>query len=148
MNDYTGSNTGAKSASPPIPSIEVRVYPQAQRNENDKLLGFASVTIGGVFAVNSLRLMDSAKGPFVAMPSRKDKDGNYHDICLPITLGMHKALNKAVIEGYKEAVAELNSRGAEVAQKASMRDQLKSAQQEATARPALAAARTAKKGAR
>lgn len=147
MNQHTDTKTGKGAISPPIPSIKVKVYPQAQRNENDKLLGFASVTIGGVFAVNSLRLMDSEKRPFVAMPSRKDKGGNYHDICLPITSEMHKALNKAVIEGYKEAVAELNSRGAEVAQKASMHDQLKSTQRGATARPAPAA-RTANKGAR
>ena len=107
-----------------------------------------SDTLGGVFAVNSIRLMDSDKGPFVAMPSRKDKDGNYHDICLPITKEMHKALNDAVLDGYKVAVAEMGSRGAEVAQKASMRDQLKAAQQEAAARPAPAAARTTDKGAR
>lgn len=148
MNEHTNNNTGTGAVSPPIPSIDVRVYPQAQRNENDKLLGYASVTIGGVFAVNSIRLMDSEKGPFVAMPSRKDKEGNYRDICLPITSEMHKALNNAVIEGYKAAVAEMNSRGAEVAQKASMRDQLKAAQQESAARPAPAAARTADKGAR
>ena len=148
MNENINPNYGAEGVSPPIPGIEVKVYPQARRNENDKLLGYASVTLGGVFAVNSIRLMDSDKGPFVAMPSRKDKDGNYHDICLPITTEMHKALNDAVLDGYKVAVAEMGSRGAEVAQKASMRDQLKAAQQEAAARPAPAAARTTDKGAR
>ena len=72
MSENITNNAGTEAISPPIPSLEVRVYPQAKRNENDKLLGFASVTLGGVFAVNGIRLMDSEKGPFVAMPSKPD----------------------------------------------------------------------------
>ncbi|MBQ9721880.1 MAG: hypothetical protein IJV64_14505, partial [Oscillospiraceae bacterium] len=74
--------------------------------------------------------------------------GGYSDICLPITKEMHNALNDAVLNGYNQAVAELNSRGADVAQKASMRDALKEAAKEAAARPTQAAAKTADKGAR
>lgn len=148
MNENNTNHAGTDAVSPPIPSLEVRVYPQAKRNENDKLLGFASVTLGGVFAVNGIRLMDSEKGPFVAMPSKPDGKGGYRDICLPITKEMHNALNDAVLNGYKEAVAELNSRGAEVAQKASMRDALKEAGKEAAARPTQTVAKTADKGAR
>ena len=39
MNENTNPNYGVKGDSPPIPGIEVKVYPQARRNENDKLLG-------------------------------------------------------------------------------------------------------------
>ena len=148
MSENITNNAGTEAISPPIPSLDVRVYPQAKRNDKDKLLGFASVTLGGVFAVNGIRLMDSEKGPFVAMPSKPDGKGGYRDICLPITKEMHTALNDAVLNGYKEAVAELNSRGAEVAQKASMRDALKEAAKEAAARPTQAAAKTTDKGAR
>ena len=39
MNENINPNYGAEGVSPPIPGIEVKVYPQARRNENDKLLG-------------------------------------------------------------------------------------------------------------
>lgn len=148
MSENITNNAGAEAVSPPIPSLDVKVYPQAKRNDKDKLLAFASVTLGGVFAVNGIRLMDSEKGPFVAMPSKPDGKGGYRDICLPITKEMHSALNDAVLNGYKEAVVELNNRGAEVAQKASMRGALKEAAKEAATRPTQTAAKTADKGAR
>lgn len=148
MSENMTNNTGTEAVSAPIPPIAVKVYPQTKRNENDKLLAFASVTLGGVFAVNGIRLTDSSKGPFVSMPSKPDGKGGYRDICLPITKEMHDALNNAVMNGYKVAVVEMNNRGAEAAQRASMRDQLKAAQQEASARPAQTAARAADKGAR
>lgn len=148
MSENMTNSAGTEAVSPPIPPIAVKVYPQTKRNENDKLLAFASVTLGGVFAVNGIRLMDSSKGPFVAMPSKSNGKGGYRDICLPITKEMHDALNTAVMTGYKEAVMAMNDRGAEVAQKASMREQLKAAQQEAAAHPAQTAARAANKDAR
>ena len=148
MSENMTNSAGTEAVSPPIPPIAVKVYPQTKRNENDKLLAFASVTLGGVFAVNGIRLMDSNKGPFVAMPSKPDGKGGYRDICLPITKEMHDALNSAVMNGYKAAVVEMNNRGAEAAQRASMRDQLKAAQQEAAAHPTQTAARAASKDAR
>ena len=144
MNENINPNYGAEGVSPPIPGLEVRVYPQAQRS--DKLLGFASVTLGGVFAVNGLRLMDSEKGPFVAMPSKPDGKGGYRDVCFPVTKEMHSALNNAVIDGYHKALEQLATRGAEV--KSSVRGALKEAAKEAAARPAPAMARTTDKGAR
>ena len=91
-NMNPGSGQQQEKQALPVPGLEVRVYPQAQRNENDKLLAYASVTLGGVFAVNGLRLMNSDKGPFVAMPSKADGKGGYRDVCFPVTKEMHEAL--------------------------------------------------------
>ena len=148
MNEMKGPGSAGQpeKAALPVPSLEVRVYPQAQRNEKDHLLAFASVTLGGVFAINSLRLMNSDKGPFVAMPSKADGKGGYRDICFPVTKEMHDALNKAVIAGYHQALEQMSSRGAEV--KASVREALHSAQAATASRPEQARQRTADKGAR
>ena len=50
--------------------VKVKVYP-LQKENGGNLLAFASATIGGCFAVNGIRVMDSEKGKFVAMPSSK-----------------------------------------------------------------------------
>jgi len=115
--------------------VSVKVYPLQEKGGN--LLAFASATIGGCFAVNGIRIMDSEKGKFVAMPSSKGGDGKYHDICCPTTAEMRKALNTAVLGEYEKAV-----------EKPSLRGQLQSAAKEAAARPAPEGQKTVDKGAR
>ena len=115
--------------------ISVKVYPMKEDKGN--LLAFASATIGGCFAVNGIRIMDSEKGKFVGMPSSKGGDGKYHDICCPTTAEMRKALNTAVLGEYEKAV-----------EKPSLRGQLQSAAKEAAARPAPEGQKTVDKGAR
>ncbi len=114
--------------------VNVKVYP-SQKEGN--LLAFASATIGGCFAVNGIRIMNSEKGAFVAMPSSKGSDGKYHDICCPTTAEMRKAINEAVMGAYQKAVEKPSLRGA-----------LQNAAKEAAARPAPEAQRATDKGAR
>ena len=137
MNESTNYQAAQGSA---VPNLDVRIYPQAGK---ENVLAFASVNIGGVFAVNDVRVMDSRKGKFVAMPSRKtnrlDKDGNaqYRDICFPVTKEMREAFNGAVLRAYEQAL-----------QKESVRGALKAAEQEAASRAASAPAKATNRGAR
>lgn len=116
-------------------SISAKVYPQQDKGN---LLAFASVTIGGCFAVNGLRVMDSEKGKFVAMPSSKGNDGKYHDNCCPTTAEMRKALNAAVLGAYEQTLEapEPEKTPAKAPEKPSLRGALQSAAKEAAARPA------------
>jgi len=93
--------------------LDVRAYPIAEPKNNT--LAFASVTINDTFAVHGIRVMDSEKGKFAAMPSMKDRDGTYRDVCHPVTGDLRKQLNAAVLQAYEEALQE----------KASVRDQIK-----------------------
>jgi len=118
--------------------ISVKIYPQEDKG---KLLAFASATIGGCFAVNGIRLMDSEKGMFVSMPQNKGGDGKYHDICCPTTKEMRQELNAAVIGEYQKAVEKTT-------EKPSLRGALQSAAKEAAARPAPDTQKSADKDAR
>lgn len=132
MNENRTPETDA----PGLPNISVKVYPV---KEPDKLLAFASANLGGIFAVNNIRIYNSDKGPFVSMPSTKGKDGQYHDICCPTTKEMREALHGAVLGAYQQEMERPSVRGA-----------LKEAAKETAARPAPAqeAKRKADKGAR
>jgi stage V sporulation protein G len=53
-----------------ISEIRVKLTGDAR----NKLLAFCSVTFEGDFVVRDLKIIDGAKGPFIAMPSRKLAD--------------------------------------------------------------------------
>ena len=137
----------AKSPAPPAAlDIAVRVYPSKAEGN---LLAFASVTLGGCFAVKGIKIMDSDKGAFVAMPDRKDGKGEYHDICFPTTSEMRQSLNTAVLGEYQKVMELLAARSEKV--RPSVRDALQHAARTAAEHPAPAETpqrRTMAKGAR
>lgn len=121
-----------------VPDVDVKIYlPKDPEKDHGKLLGFASVNLGGVFAVNGIRIYETEKGPYVAMPSTKGQDGKYHDMCCPTTKEMRQALNAAVLGAYEKTVEQ---------ERPSVRGALKEAAKEAAERPASTPQRTADKG--
>lgn len=86
-----------------VPGVDVKIYlPKDPEKDHGKLLGFASVNLGGVFAVNNIRIYETENGPYVAMPSTKGRDDKYHDVCCPTTKEMRQALNAAVLGAYEK----------------------------------------------
>jgi len=117
--------------------VSVRIYPL---KEQSSLLAFANVTIGGCFAVNNIRVMDGKNGPFMAMPSGKDRDGKYHDTCFPTTKEMRDVLNNAVMNEFQQVMQMPEAARADMYKetKPSVRAALKSAAKSAASvqRPA------------
>ena len=52
--------------------------------ETNKLKAVASITFDECFVIHDIKIIDSADGPFIAMPSRKTNDGEYKDIAHPL----------------------------------------------------------------
>lgn len=69
--------------------------------EEGSVKGYCTVTIGGEFAVKGVKVIESSKGLFVAMPSYKSGD-EYRDICNPITKEAREHLNDAVLTAYEQ----------------------------------------------
>lgn len=82
------------------------------RNE-DKLKAFANVTFDNAFVVRGLKIINGKRGFFISMPSRKRKDGTYHDIAHPINNETRKRIEDKVLEAYEN---ELKLRGNEPVQ--------------------------------
>lgn len=71
-----------------------------------KVRAMASITFDECFVVTGLRIMDGSNGLFVAMPSRKLPDGEYKDICFPVTRDTREAIQEAVLAKYVEPNGE------------------------------------------
>lgn len=66
----------------------------------------ASVNLNDCFAIRNVKVVDSSKGLFVAMPSYKAGNGEYKDICFPVTKEFREQLNQAVIGAYNQALTQ------------------------------------------
>ena len=84
--------------------IDVRI--NSLMPDNGSVKAIASVNFGDCFAVKGVKVMEGKNGLFVSMPSQKGKDGNYHDICFPITPEFRSQLNSAVEQAYCQAITQ------------------------------------------
>ena len=96
--------TAQTAAEQPIP-MKVDVKIGSIRPEGS-IRAYASVNLNDCFAIRNVKVMDSTKGLFVAMPSYKSGNGEYKDICFPVTKEFREQLNNAVIDAYKQALTQ------------------------------------------
>ena len=68
-----------------------------------KMKAVASVTLDGEFVVHDVKVVEGAKGLFVAMPSRKTPDGEFRDVAHPITPAARERIQKAVLARFEES---------------------------------------------
>ena len=81
--------------------LDIRVYPLKDQS-NNSTKAFASVTVEDLIAIKGIRVVEGTKGHFVTMPQSKDNEGNYHDIAFPVNGDLRKAMNKAILDEFKE----------------------------------------------
>ncbi|MFW6306642.1 MAG: septation regulator SpoVG [Bacillota bacterium] len=81
---------------------EVRIFLTSQTGPTK---AFASVTFDDCFVIKDLRVVDGRKGLFISMPSRKDKNGEFRDICHPINTETRNLIHEAVIDKFTEEIA-------------------------------------------
>ena len=82
-------------------------------SNQEPLKAFVSITFDECFVVHDLRVIKTQGKTFVAMPSKKIRNGNrevdsYKDIAHPINSEMRDTIEKAVLEKYKSAVQDLS----------------------------------------
>ncbi len=70
--------------------------------DDNKLKAFASITLDNCFVIRGLKIIEGAKGVFVAMPSRKRPDGTYQDVAHPINNDTRDWMEGLIITAYKE----------------------------------------------
>ena len=84
---------------------EVRVFPV---NE-DKLKAYATITFDQCFVVRDLKVIQGNNGLFVAMPSKKRKDGTFKDTAHPLNTDTREMIESRVLAEYR---SELERTGA------------------------------------
>ena len=79
---------------------EVKVFPV---NE-ERLKAYVTITIDDVFVVRDLKIIKGNEGLFVAMPSKKRKDGQFKDIAHPLNQETRAEIETAVFDAYEKEI--------------------------------------------
>ncbi len=82
---------------------EVKVFPV---NE-DRLKAYVSITIDNCFVIRDLKIIEGTGGLFVAMPSKKRKDGQFKDIAHPLNQETREMVEHAVFAAYEQEVRSM-----------------------------------------
>ncbi len=77
--------------------------------DDNKLKGFASITLDNAFVVRGLKIIEGASGLFIAMPSRKRKDGTFQDIAHPINMATRQWMENQVVAAYRQEIQKVEN---------------------------------------
>lgn len=70
---------------------------------DDKLKAYATIIINDSFLVSDLRVIESDDGFFVAMPSRRKRDGSFKDIAYPLNNDLRIDIEKQVLVAFEKS---------------------------------------------
>ena len=79
------------------------------------VLAFADITLYGKYVVRGFKVMTGENGPWVSMPSQRDKDGNWRDSFFPLNKDARAILTGAILEKYVSLAPPRVSEGEETA---------------------------------
>lgn len=77
-----------------------------QVTRDGKMKAIVSITLDHEFVVHDIKVIDGEKGLFIAMPSRKTGEGEYHDIAHPINSQTREMMQNIILEHYQKALLE------------------------------------------
>ena len=82
---------------------EIKVHPV---NE-EKLKAYVTVVIDDCFVVRDIKIIEGHSGLFVAMPSKKRKDGQFKDIAHPLNKETRDELEKLILSEYENQIKNM-----------------------------------------
>ena len=80
-----------------------------KRVESDnKLKAYVTITFDNCFVVHNLKIIMGQFGRFVAMPSRKTRDGEFKDIAHPINSDFRRKIQERILEEFDKGAGYLH----------------------------------------
>lgn len=70
-----------------------------------KMKAVVSITIDNEFAVHDIKIIEGEKGLFIAMPSRRNAEGEYRDVAHPINSEVRQRIQQLIMDKYEEEMA-------------------------------------------
>ena len=82
---------------------EVKVSPVL---DQEQLKAYVTIVFDHCFVIRDVKVIKGPKGFFVAMPSKKRRDGTFRDIAHPINRETREKLEAAILEAYQKMIGQ------------------------------------------
>jgi stage V sporulation protein G len=82
---------------------DVKIYPVTEK----KVKAYASIIFDECFIVRDLKIIDGENKLFVAMPSKKMKDGSYRDTVHPLNSTTRQRIETMVLDAYDREISKI-----------------------------------------
>jgi stage V sporulation protein G len=82
---------------------DVKIFPVNEK----RVKAYASIVFDDCFIVRDLKVIHGDSKLFVAMPSKKMKDGSYRDTVHPLNNGARQKIELSVLEAYEKEVSKV-----------------------------------------
>ncbi len=82
---------------------DVKIYPVSEK----KVKAYASVIFDECFIIRDLKVIDGDNKLFVAMPSKKMKDGSYRDTVHPLNSETRQKIESMVLAAYEKELGRV-----------------------------------------
>src|SRR3954470_6843272 len=86
--------------------------------DEDKLKAYITIVLDNCFVVRDLKIISGNTGLFVAMPSKRRKDGAFKDIAHPLNQGTRAIMEKRILDAYLAEIKKTGGRPAVSAEQA------------------------------
>ena len=83
---------------------EVKVFPVSE----ERLKAYATITFYDCFIIRDLKIINGNNGLFVAMPSKKRKDGTFRDIAHPLNNETREMIEGVVLKEYENELEKVD----------------------------------------
>ncbi len=79
---------------------EIKIFPV----DEEKLKAYVTIVLDDCFVVRDLKIINGNTGLFVAMPSKKRKDGTYKDVAHPLNQSTRTMIEDKILKAYLEVI--------------------------------------------
>jgi len=93
---------------------DVKIFPV---NE-ERLKAYVTIVLDNAFLIRDLKVIQGPSGFFVAMPSKKRKDGTYKDLAHPINAETRSKMEAVILEAYHQEAGRAASGETQAAESA------------------------------
>lgn len=67
-----------------------------------RVKGIASITIDDSFVIHDIKILESERGLYIVMPSRRTPSGEFKDIAHPINAEAREIIQKLILNEYEK----------------------------------------------
>ncbi|WP_456395317.1 septation protein SpoVG family protein [Desulfurobacterium sp.] len=88
---------------------DVKVYPFDTSSIGGNVKAVAEIVINGVLKIKDIKIVESNRGLFIQMPTRKSKSGEFVPVVEAMDKNLYLHIRRKILDEFKEVISRYDS---------------------------------------